>query len=80
MEQCCTAHAGGMVLLANGKALITGGANGSCELYDSFAGTSSATGSLSSARSGAPVTLLPDGKVLVTGGSPVWWNGEVYTP
>lgn len=75
------AHSGGMVLLPNGRALIVGAyATGTCELYDPFTGTWSATGSLISARTGAPVTLLPDGRALVTGGTPVWWNGEIYTP
>ncbi len=75
-----TTHNGGMVLLASGKALIIGGTAGACELYDPLSGTWSPTGSLISSRTGAPATLLPDGRVLVSGGAPVWWNGEVYTP
>jgi WD40 repeat protein len=75
-----TQHSGGMVLLGNGKALIVGSyATGTCELFDPLTGTWSFTGSLNSYRTNAPVTLLSDGKVLITGGAPVWWNGEVYT-
>jgi N-acetylneuraminic acid mutarotase len=63
-------------LLENGKVLVAGGTDdgdigstlNSAELYDPNTGTWSLTGSLN----GAPVlhtaTLLPDGKVLVTGG------------
>ena len=73
-----SAHTGGMVLLATGKALIFGPQ--AAELYDPVSNTWSLTGSLISSRTGAPITLLPDGRALVTAGSPVWWNGEVYTP
>lgn len=73
-----SAHTGGMVLLATGKALIYGPQ--AAELYDPISNTWSVTGSLISSRTGAPITLLPDGRALVTAGSPVWWNGEVYTP
>lgn len=64
-------------LLANGKVLITGGfglLNGSgaflasAELYDPATGTSALTGSMGSTRYGHTATLLPNGKVLVTGG------------
>jgi len=76
-----TQHSGGMVLLTSGKALIAGSyATGTCELYDPLTGTWSFTGSLNSYRTNAPVTLLSDGRVLITGGTPVWWNGEIYTP
>jgi trimeric autotransporter adhesin len=65
-------------LLNNGKIVIAGGVNcataGSCtylssaELYDPTTGTSNSTGSLSTPRA-APAVLLPNGKVLVAGGS-----------
>lgn len=75
------AHSGNIVLLATGKVLFTGGySSGACELYDPLSETWSATGSFNTPRYGAPVTLLPNGNVLVSGGGGVWWNGEVYTP
>ncbi|MGQ0521864.1 MAG: NHL domain-containing protein [Actinomycetota bacterium] len=63
-----------------GKVLVVGGAvNGvdrvdpttltrSAELYDPTAGTWSSTGSLSAIRALHSATLLPDGRVMVTGG------------
>jgi N-acetylneuraminic acid mutarotase len=55
-------------LLKNGKVLVAG-AGSTAELYDPSSGTWSATGSLPVALSyGQTVTLLSDGKVLVTGG------------
>ena len=67
------------VLLPNGKVLFIGGAgswNGSqasnvlasAELYDPASGNWTATGSLSTPRYFNTATLLPCGKVLVTGG------------
>lgn len=79
-------------LLANGKVLITGGLyfggytgdgyliveySRSAELYDPATGTWSATGSMSVARGGPGATLLPNGKVLITGGYH-YYNGLVY--
>ncbi|MEU6198300.1 DUF6603 domain-containing protein [Streptomyces sp. NPDC047061] len=68
------------VPLADGRVLVVGGAlptgNGRantlayCELYHPVTGWSP-TGSLAEARTGHQATLLPDGKVLVTGGDPV---------
>jgi N-acetylneuraminic acid mutarotase len=62
-------------LLLNGKVLVAGGNDAlftppirSAELYDSTAGTWTATGSMGTNRSGHSATLLPDGKVLVAGG------------
>ncbi|OJH34328.1 hypothetical protein BON30_44265 [Cystobacter ferrugineus] len=65
------------VLLPNGKVLVTGGfgseasgpALSSAELYDPATGTWSPTGGLTHARGFHTMTVLPDGKVLVTGGS-----------
>ena len=64
-------------VLANGKVLVTGGAtnNGgnlivlsSAELFDPAGGTFSNTASMSAGRFDHTSTLLPNGKVLVTGG------------
>jgi N-acetylneuraminic acid mutarotase len=84
-------------LLPNGKVLVTGGAwsfqdghllnavaLASAEVYDPATGTWSATGSMSVPRRGHTATLLPDGKVLVTGGGnfsgPLLASAEVYDP
>jgi len=65
-------------LLPSGKVLVAGGFNigssggvslANAELYDSASGTWTATGSLGTARSDHRATLLPNGKVLVAGGS-----------
>jgi hypothetical protein len=70
-------------LLPNGKVLIAGGmkfadsglpprpgtAQSSAELYDPSKGTFAATGSMTTPRAGHTATLLPDGKVLIAGGS-----------
>jgi N-acetylneuraminic acid mutarotase len=64
-------------LLSNGKVLVAGGASNnddppstlaSAELYDSATGTWSVTGDLNTQRYRHTATLLPNGKVLVTGG------------
>jgi N-acetylneuraminic acid mutarotase len=65
-------------LLANGKVLVVGGfisrcnpgcTTGSAELYDPATGTWSYTGNLNAARGQHSATLLPDGKILVAGGT-----------
>jgi PKD repeat protein len=86
----------GMVLLQNGKVLVAGGEdnNGntlsSAELYDPATGTWTPTGSMNTPRwsSGGqplPLTLLPNGKVLVAGGAgngnPLFLSSaELYDP
>jgi hypothetical protein len=80
-------------LLPSGKVLVAGGGTtvegsvtlSSSETYDPDTGLWSATGSMGTARQGATLTLLPDGKVLTAGG----WGGaaslslssaELYDP
>ena len=72
-------------LLPNGKVLVVGGFDSSgnvsesAELYDPASGnpasgTWTATGSLNTRRSNHTATLLPNGKVLVAGGSDSSFN------
>jgi N-acetylneuraminic acid mutarotase len=65
-------------LLLNGKVLVEGGipissstgaATNSAELYDPVSGTWTNTGAMNGAHYDHTATLLPDGKVLVAGGS-----------
>ena len=81
-------------LLPNGQVLIAGGqATGrdagtwsSAELYDSGTGIFTPTGSLSEPRAGATATLLPDGRVLIAGGTDsgsgngILSSAELYDP
>lgn len=82
-------------LLANGKVLIVGGASAygaasvlaTAELYDPSTGRFSATSSMSVPRVSHTATLLPDGRVLITGGSAgaqfsgvATANAELYDP
>jgi len=82
-------------LLADGKVLVVGGnvswgAGGdpfyptaSAEIFDPKSGSFSATGSMSVARASHIAELLPDGKVLIAGGSN-YYNylntAEIYDP
>lgn len=71
--------------LADGSVLAVGGIAGpsagpglvSAELYDPDAGTWTPTGSLATARWGGAAALLPDGSVLVAGGSTVRSGGTL---
>ncbi|MBK5291848.1 MAG: hypothetical protein JJE04_09265 [Acidobacteriia bacterium] len=59
------------VLLATGKVLLTGYAqgSGSAEVYDPASGAFLATGEMVTPRGGHTATLLSDGTVLISGGS-----------
>lgn len=78
-------------LLPSGKVLVAGGDGcllfsyyyGSCplqsaELYDPSTGAFSSTGSMSTARVSHTATMLPNNKVLVTGGGNA--SSELYDP
>jgi WD40 repeat protein len=79
-------------LLPNGKVLIAGGqsrvgavgssAVASAEVYDPTTNTFAVIGAMSTPRSGHTATLLPNGKVLITGGyaSDVQSSAELYDP
>jgi N-acetylneuraminic acid mutarotase len=78
-------------LLPNGKVLVAGGGNNSgsagvmasAELYDSASGSWAATGSLATGRQAHTATLLPNGEVVVAGGSKLssaLASAELYNP
>jgi hypothetical protein len=82
-------------LLPSCKVLIAGGRGGpngpdttaAAELYDPSTGTFTATGPMASRRIGHTATLLPNGKVLITGGEveqgmdkPNEKSAELYDP
>ena len=78
-------------LLPDGRVLVVGGAaedtrleggprSASAELYDPRSGTWSAARSMTEARIGHSATLLPDGSVLVVGGSGNFLEAELYHP
>jgi len=56
-------------LLQNGQVLVAGGGTASAQLYNPATNTWTATGSMSTARQDAAAALLPDGDVVVAGGS-----------
>ncbi len=76
-------------LLPNGKVLVSGGlvpdelwpeyAYKTAEVYDPATGTWRPTGSMAEERAGHTATLLPNGKVLVVGGSHSP-TAELYDP
>jgi len=72
-----------LTLLANGRVLAAGGANGllvnavaSAEQLDPATGAWSATGSMPEAKVGHSAVLLPGGRVLMSGGA----NGSLLMP
>jgi hypothetical protein len=75
-------------LLTNGKVLIAGGSRSTAgfepvataEIYDPSSGTFTATGNMTIARAGHAATLLPDGRVLVTGSVNLAGSAEIYDP
>ncbi len=81
-------HGHTTTLLPNGKVLVVGGSisgNGSsslasAEVYDPTSGTWRATASMASARHVHTATLLPNGKVLVSGTGDGPTSAEVYDP
>jgi len=84
------------VLLKDGRVLVVGGSSAgrypnnvieaSAEIYDPATGRFATTGSMSTARHKLAAALLPDGRVLVAGGSDNRdWRGqytsaEIYDP
>jgi WD40 repeat protein len=75
--------------LLDGRVLVASsdGTSTSTELYDPSTGSWTATGSMGTARYYATLTLLPDGKVLLTGGdtvthffNPSVASAELYDP
>jgi hypothetical protein len=76
-------------LLSDGRVLVAGGAScsgllASAELYDPKTGTSSPTGSMTTARAAHTANLLADGRVLVAGGwgasTDILASAELYDP
>lgn len=77
-------------LLPNGKVLVAGGGQSggggersrSTELYDPATGKWTLAGPMKHARSWPAVTLLPNGNVLVVGGTgdEDWGSSELYDP
>jgi len=84
-----TRESGAQVTLANGKALVAGGTDGtnilaSAEIYNSSTGAWTATGSMATAREAFSAVELKSGKVLVVGGvgagSTFLASAELYDP
>ncbi len=72
---------------ASGPILVAGGATpfslATADLYDQAGGTFAATGSMAESRSFQTASLLPDGRVLVAGGSSgasILSTSEIYDP
>ncbi len=78
-ERCDTLS----ILLATGRVLVVGDFTTAGELFDPARGTFSATGSMATLHIYGTATLLPDGTVLIAGGSvdPVTTDAaELYDP
>jgi uncharacterized protein YjbI with pentapeptide repeats len=76
-----------MTMLASGKILISGGSgpgySSTLDLFDPNVGFVGATGTLSEVRRGLAATALPDGRVLLSGGTDgaaVPGASEIYHP
>ena len=78
-------------LLPDGSVLVVGGGgeaepmegpprSATAELYDPSSGNWTATGTMTEPRGNFSATLLPDGTVLVVGGSPNYREAELYDP
>jgi hypothetical protein len=94
MEDARANHAA--TLLADGRVLITGGCNNAvsalvkcdnylstAEIYDPSSDTFTTTGAMLAPRANHTATLLPDGRVLIAGGSDsfgVLSSAEIYDP
>ncbi|MGD0862639.1 MAG: kelch repeat-containing protein [Candidatus Limnocylindrales bacterium] len=82
LHQSATLLSDGRVLIAGGQAMTDGNVWNdldSAELYDPQTGAFSSTGSMRTAREGQTATLLPDGRVLIAGGSDLA-SAELYDP
>ncbi len=86
-EHVAVLLAGGMVLLAGGNSGVSNTAIDQAELFDPSQGTFLKTDFMSTTgapTTGAAATILPSGKVLVTGGTSngtaVVAGSEIYTP
>jgi hypothetical protein len=84
-----TRESGAQVTLANGKALVAGGTDGTnilatVEIYSPSTGAWTLTGSMATAREAFSAVVLKNGKVLVVGGlatsSTLLSSAELYDP
>jgi len=69
---------GTATVLSDGRVLLAGGGDKSCEIYDPAQGTFTRAADLLVPRSGHTATLLDDGRVLFAGGGSI--SAEIYDP